>query len=70
MALAEEALLFSREVLKPGGTLLTKVFQGEGQSDLEQLMRQAFGRVRRCKPKASRSQSREIYLLAREYGMV
>jgi 23S rRNA (uridine2552-2'-O)-methyltransferase len=70
MALVEDALSFAREVLKPGGTFLTKVFQGEGQVELEQQLRREFGRVKRCKPKASRAGSREIYLLASDYGMV
>jgi len=70
MALAEGALVFACEVLKPGGTFLTKVFQGEGQTELEQQMRREFGRVKRIKPRASRPESREIYLLARDYGMV
>lgn len=70
IALAEDALMFAKEVLKPGGVFLTKVFQGEGQNDFEQLVRQDFGRVKRIKPKSSRAESREIYLLASEYGMV
>ena len=70
IALAEDALMFAKEVLKPGGVFLTKVFQGEGQNDFEQVVRQDFGRVKRIKPKSSRAESREIYLLASEYGMV
>jgi 23S rRNA (uridine2552-2'-O)-methyltransferase len=70
MALAEGALWFAEEALKPGGAFLTKVFQGEGQQALEQALRQRFRRFKRLKPRASRPESREIYLLASDYRMV
>jgi 23S rRNA (uridine2552-2'-O)-methyltransferase len=49
---------------------LTKLFQGEGQRELEERLRTRFGRIKRVKPKASRAESREIYLLASDYRMV
>jgi 23S rRNA (uridine2552-2'-O)-methyltransferase len=70
MYLAELALEFADRVLAPGGDLLVKLFQGAG---FEQIMRDArsrYGRVVTKKPKASRSRSPEIYLLARQFGMV
>lgn len=70
MALAEEALDFAADVLGPGGTFLTKLFQG---SEVEDYVREAtrrFAKARLIKPKASRPESRETYLLARGYGMV
>ena len=70
IGLAEEALAFAGEALKPGGDLLLKVFQGEGLDALVTQLRGRFGTVKRLKPKASRPESREIYLLARNYGMV
>lgn len=69
MALVEEALLFAEEVLRPGGDLLFKAFQGEGLDAFVTDLKARFGTVKRLKPKASRSESREIYLLARNYGM-
>jgi 23S rRNA (uridine2552-2'-O)-methyltransferase len=69
MALIEEALLFAEEVLKPGGDLLMKAFQGEGLDAFVKQLASRFGTVKRIKPKASRPESREIYLLARNYGM-
>jgi 23S rRNA (uridine2552-2'-O)-methyltransferase len=69
MALIEEALLFAEEVLKPGGDLLLKGFQGEGIDPFVKHLQARFGIVKRLKPKASRAESREIYLLARNYGM-
>ena len=70
VALLEEALWFAEEVLKPGGTLLAKAFQGEGIDDFVRSLQARFGVVKRIKPKASRAESREIYLLARNHGMV
>jgi 23S rRNA (uridine2552-2'-O)-methyltransferase len=64
MRLAEDALDFCREALKPGGTFLVKLFQGEGFEAFVQAARSDFSKVRLVKPKASRPESREIYLLA------
>lgn len=69
MQLAEEALEFCGRALKPGGTLLVKLFQGEGFEDYVRTARSRFAKVRLVKPKASRPESREIYLLARGYGV-
>ena len=57
------------EVLKPGGDFLVKAFQGEGVEAFTRDLRDAFATVKTIKPKASRPESREIYLLARNYGM-
>jgi 23S rRNA (uridine2552-2'-O)-methyltransferase len=64
--LAELALDFARQHLKPGGAFLIKVFQGSGFEDYVKQLRAAFGKVATRKPKASRDRSREVYLLARE----
>ena len=70
LALIEEALAFAEDVLKPGGTLLLKAFQGEGIDEFVRFLGTHFESVKRIKPKASRAESREIYLLARNHGMV
>jgi len=62
--LAELALEFSREVLRPGGVLLAKVFQGAGFDELLRAVRREFEKVRMKKPPASRARSAEMYLLA------
>lgn len=69
MRLADEALSLAEELLRPGGDFLVKLFQGEGFDAYVQELRAKFGRTRLIKPKASRPESREIYLLARTYGM-
>lgn len=69
MHLAELAVEFAREHLSPKGSLLSKVFQGEGFDALIRAVREDFEEVRIRKPKASRPHSREVYLLARNYRM-
>jgi len=65
MYLAELALAFAIEWLKPGGDFLVKAFQGEGIDDYLRQCREAFDKVMIKKPKASRPRSREIYILGR-----
>ena len=67
MHLVELALDFARITLKPGGNLLTKVFQGEGYETLHNQIKKEFSQVLSRKPEASRSRSREVYLLAKGY---
>lgn len=64
--LAELALEFAAKHLKPRGNFLVKTFQGAGFDDFLQAMRSRFARVQVRKPDASRSRSREVYLLGRE----
>jgi 23S rRNA (uridine2552-2'-O)-methyltransferase len=70
MYLAELALDFARDRLAPGGTLVAKVFQGEGSDALVKAAREEFGTVRTRKPKASRDRSREFYLVAGNYRVM
>ena len=70
MYLAELAVEFADRVLAPGGDLLVKLFQGAGFDEIVRDARRRYGRVATKKPKASRSRSPEIYLLARQFGMV
>ena len=52
-------------VLRPGGKLLFKAFQGGDFAILRQLLEPEFPYLKTIKPEASRQQSREVYLLAR-----
>jgi len=70
MYLAELALEFADRVLAPGGDVLVKLFQGAGFDQIIRNARHRYGKVATKKPKASRSRSPEIYLLARQFGMV
>jgi 23S rRNA (uridine2552-2'-O)-methyltransferase len=64
MALCDAALDFAKEVLKPGGTFLCKVLRGGTERELLEAMKQDFAMVRHVKPKASRTDSAELFVLA------
>jgi len=64
MYLVELTMDLAQQVLKPKGTLLMKVFQGTGYDQLLKTLRQDYTKVLVRKPKASRSRSKEDYLLA------
>ena len=65
--LCELALDLARQVLKPGGGLLVKLFQGEGFEAYNKELKTSFSKVVMRKPKASRARSREIYALAKGF---
>ena len=67
MYLVELALDLARQVLRPGGAFICKVFHGEGFDELLRDTRRSFGKVLTRKPAASRARSREVYLVARDY---
>jgi 23S rRNA (uridine2552-2'-O)-methyltransferase len=67
MYLVELALDLARSRLQPGGALVVKVFQGTGFDAILNEMRQSFSKVVSRKPKSSRSQSRELYLVAKGF---
>lgn len=62
--LCELAVDFASQVLNEGGSLIIKVFQGEGSDELRKQMQQTFNKVRSIKPKASRARSKEMYWVA------
>jgi len=64
VGLVELAADFAREVLTPGGTFIAKVFQGGTEGDLLAQLKRDFQAVRHVKPKASRADSAELYVLA------
>jgi 23S rRNA (uridine2552-2'-O)-methyltransferase len=69
MLLCELALDMAYEVLKPGGALVVKAFQGEGFDAYLRAVRKSFALVRSRKPKSSRANSRELYLVATGYSL-
>jgi 23S rRNA (uridine2552-2'-O)-methyltransferase len=69
MHLAELALETAAKVLKRNGDFVCKLFQGEGSAAFVANARSAFGKVRIMKPKASRPDSSEVYLVARNYQL-
>lgn len=69
MYLAELAFDFAEKMLKPGGTMLIKIFHGTGFDDLVKQARSAFDKVVIRKPLASRARSKETYLLAKGFNL-
>lgn len=67
MHLAELALTFSKSVLVQEGVFLVKIFQGAGFQEFTKELRQCFRTVKVRKPKSSRENSKEVYLLAKGF---
>ncbi len=69
MYLVELAFDFAEKMLKPGGSMLVKIFHGAGFDELVKKARGSFEKVVIRKPSASRSRSKETYLLAKGYNV-
>jgi 23S rRNA (uridine2552-2'-O)-methyltransferase len=67
IALLEAALEIAAAVLKPGGVFVGKVFQGGATGELLARIKKMFREVKHVKPRASRAESVELYLVARGY---
>ncbi|MDO8422503.1 MAG: RlmE family RNA methyltransferase [Parvibaculum sp.] len=67
MALCEAALEFAIDVLSENGTYCAKVLRGGTENDLLTQLKQHFRTVRHVKPKASRADSAEMYVLAQGF---
>ena len=65
--LVEVAADFALSVLKPGGHFLAKTFQGGSEGDLLTTLKHNFRSVHHVKPPASRDESVELYLLAKDF---
>ncbi len=64
--LARSALKLAEKLLKPGGTFLVKVFQGDMFNDYLKDVKREFSRVQAHSPQASRKESAEIYIIAKK----
>ena len=62
--LIEAAADFAETTLKPGGAFVAKAFQGGETADVIALLKRLFTEVRTVKPKASRTESSELFLVA------
>ncbi|MGC9517808.1 MAG: RlmE family RNA methyltransferase [Methanomicrobiales archaeon] len=65
--LAENVLDLSDEILKPGGNIIIKVFQGEEFNKLLQQIKKRFKKVKTTKPQSSKRKSSEMYIIARGF---
>ena len=66
VTLVERVLEISKKILKPEGFLISKIFQGGAQGELISLMRNELNNIKYFKPKASRKESGETYLVAKK----
>ena len=64
--LAEQVVFLAEEQLRTGGNMVIKIFQGGGQEDVLKKMRTIFKKAKAFKPKASRDDSFEIFLIGLE----
>lgn len=67
IGLIEIAAQFAFENLKLGGSFVAKAFQGGATHDILNTLKQRFSDVRHFKPKSSRADSSEIYLVCRQF---
>lgn len=67
IGLVEEALEFSLKILKNGGSFIAKIFQGGAEKDLLDKLKQNFEFVKHFKPKSSRKDSVEMYVVAKNF---
>ena len=61
--LVMRALELTKTVLKPGGTFVAKIFQGAEFEDARNAVREVFDKVRIIRPKATRDESYEVFLV-------
>lgn len=67
--LAELSFDLAKNILKKGGDMLVKVFEGEGSNTYRYELKEYFRKVIIRKPKASRDDSREFYVLAQAFRL-
>ena len=65
--LGKSCLSIAEKTLKPGGNLLMKIFQGEYFTDLLNEAKEKFQFCKSSKPKASRDESAEIYIVGKDF---
>lgn len=62
-----KALQVAEQVLKPGGAFVCKVFQGADSHELSTALKACFHEVRNAKPKSSRDESVEFFMIGLGY---
>ena len=67
VALAEAAFDVACQVLRPGGVIVAKVYQGGSERDLLAALKHSFRTVKHAKPNASRKESSETYVVGIDF---
>ena len=67
MALVEAAYDFAKQILKPNGCFIAKIFQGGTENKLITEIKKDFSVVKHAKPQASRKESKEFYIVAKGF---
>lgn len=65
--LVQQAFAIAQEFLKPAGDMVCKIFQGPDVKQLTETMRKKFSEVKIVKPKGSRKESFEVFLVCRNH---
>lgn len=65
--LASKAFEIACSVLSKKGSFLTKLFDGEDTGDFCREIEKSFSSVKRYRPRATTKQSRELYIIARNF---
>jgi 23S rRNA (uridine2552-2'-O)-methyltransferase len=67
MDLCHHAFLFARKFLNPGGSFIAKIFQGGAEKEVLDEIKRSFVEIKHFKPKSSRQDSAEMYLVAKGF---
>tara|TARA_B100000035_G_scaffold220860_1_gene189651 strand:- start:1422 stop:2051 length:630 start_codon:yes stop_codon:yes gene_type:complete len=66
LSLVERVIDISNQLLQKDGFIIIKIFQGGMQGDLMRSMKESFKNIKNFKPKASRKESPEMYLISQK----
>ena len=66
-ALAERVVCLGEKLLRPGGNLIVKIFQGADQQQFLRSMKTRFRSAKQIKPKASRNESFEVFCVGSDF---
>ena len=66
LSLVERVIFISNQLLQKDGFIIIKIFQGGMQGDLMNSMKESLKNIKNFKPKASRKESPEMYLIAQK----
>ena len=63
--LCKEAMIFSKDIISNGGFFISKIFMGGSFNEIVQLGKKIFKEVKVFKPKSSRKDSKESFIICK-----